>query len=208
MSVNKFTDSPTQLETIQKINEIIDNLGGGGGIVDQTYDPTSTNAQSGVAIASAGFTTNIGTVTSVNNVSPVNGNVTLSIPTVPTALSSFTDDLGSSPTHTHSQYELIAQDMTALSASGSISLSDNTINKITATGAVTFTLPTITDLTKFHQIFVQLNMSTAQTINLGTTYYFNSVSPDLSVAGTYNLYFEYDNTASHWVVGCISKGAV
>ena len=84
-----------------------------------------------------GFTKNAGTVTKVNNVSPVNGNVTLSIPTVtdtysatssnamsgkavasaisgkadvsaiptvPTALSAFTDDLGSSPKHTHSQY--------------------------------------------------------------------------------------------------------
>ena len=119
-----------------------------GGIVDQIYTPTSANAQSGVAIAGAGFLTgitssmvtsalgytpynssnpngyqanvietikvnnvaqtvtsktvnitvpsavtestvagwgftkNAGTVTSVNNVSPVNGNVTLSIPTV------------------------------------------------------------------------------------------------------------------------------
>ena len=70
-------------------------------IVDQTYDGTSTNAQSGVAIEGAGFltgitstdvttalgytpydssnpsgyTSNAGTVTSVNNVQPVNGNV-------------------------------------------------------------------------------------------------------------------------------------
>ena len=34
-----------------------------------------------------GYTSNVGTVTSVNNVSPVNGNVTLSIPTVDSALS-------------------------------------------------------------------------------------------------------------------------
>ena len=33
------------------------------------------------------------------------------IPTVPTALSSFTDDLGSSPTHTHSQYLTSHQDI-------------------------------------------------------------------------------------------------
>lgn len=104
-------------------------------------------------------------------------------------------------------YQLIAQSMTALSASGSITLSDNSVNKITATGTVTFTLPTITDTTVLHQIFIQLNMSTARTINLGTTYYFNSTAPDLSSAGTYNIYYEYDNTASRWVVGCISKGA-
>ena len=92
-----------------------------GVVVDQTYDPTSINAQSGVAINGAGFLTginstmvtnalgytpyssanpnnytsvvestvsgwgftkNAGTVTSVNNVSPVDGNVTLSIPAV------------------------------------------------------------------------------------------------------------------------------
>lgn len=104
-------------------------------------------------------------------------------------------------------YQLIAQDMTALSASGTIALSDNTINKITATGNVTFTLPSVSDLTKFHQIFVQLNMSSARTINVGTTYYFGGTAPDLSSAGTYNLIFEYDNTASHWVVGSLKKGA-
>ena len=82
--------------------------------VDQTYDATSANAQSGVAIAGAGFLTgisssdvttalgytpynssnpdgytdNVGTVTSVNNVSPDNnGNVSLSIPTATSDLS-------------------------------------------------------------------------------------------------------------------------
>ncbi len=74
--------------------------------VDQTYSASSTNAQSGTAVASAISTkqntlvsgTNIktinstsllgsgdisvGTVTSVNNTSPINGNVTLSIPSV------------------------------------------------------------------------------------------------------------------------------
>ena len=76
-------------------------------VVDQTYNSASTNPQSGVAIAGAGFltgitsgdvitalgytpysdanpngyTSNVGTVTSVNNTSPDgNGNVTLTIP--------------------------------------------------------------------------------------------------------------------------------
>lgn len=43
----------------------------------------------GVLSATAG-----GTVTSVNNVQPVNGNVTISIPTVPTNISAFTNDSG------------------------------------------------------------------------------------------------------------------
>jgi len=47
----------------------------------------------------------MGTVKSVNSNSPdANGNVSITIPTVPTKLSQFTDDLGSSPNHTHSQY--------------------------------------------------------------------------------------------------------
>lgn len=45
------------------------------------------------------------------------------IPTVPTTLSSFTDDLGSSPTHTHSQYLTAHQD---------ISGKENTSNKVTS----------------------------------------------------------------------------
>ena len=66
----------------------------------------------------------------------------------PTALSSFTDDLGSSPTHTHSQYvtdisgkEDKLKTVNVLSTSGTISLSDNTINSITPTGAVLFDVP-------------------------------------------------------------------
>lgn len=56
------------------------------------------------------------------------GNYALSseIPTVPTKLSSFTDDLGSSPTHTHSQYLTSHQD---------ISGKENTSNKVTSISA-------------------------------------------------------------------------
>ena len=42
----------------------------------------------------SGYTSNVGTVTSVNNVSPVNGDVTIAIPTVPTNVSAFTNDAG------------------------------------------------------------------------------------------------------------------
>ena len=55
MTVSKLGDTPTQLQTINKVNEIIDNMAPTI-TVDQTYDPTSTNAQSGVAIAGASFT--------------------------------------------------------------------------------------------------------------------------------------------------------
>ena len=49
------------------------------------------------------------------------------IPTVPTALSAFTDDLGSSPTHTHSQY-LTSAPVTSVNGQ---------------TGAVSLTIPTV-----------------------------------------------------------------
>ena len=53
--------SGTNIKTINNISLLgsgnIDIQGGGGGTVDQTYDPTSTNAQSGVAIAGAHFLT-------------------------------------------------------------------------------------------------------------------------------------------------------
>ena len=52
MTVNKLT-LPSKDNAVQnKVNEIIDNLP----TVDQTYNASSTNAQSGVAIAGAGFT--------------------------------------------------------------------------------------------------------------------------------------------------------
>ena len=115
---------------------------------------------------------------------------------------------GYATTSSLSSYQLITQNMSSLSASGTLALSDNTIYKLTATGSVTFTLPVISDVTKFHQIMVQLYMSTAQTIDVGTSYYFNKKAPDLTTAGVYDLYWEYDNTNGYWVCGCLSKGAV
>jgi hypothetical protein len=53
---------------------------------------------------------------------------------------------------------------------------------------------------------VQVKLASVQTINLGTTYYFNKVKPDLSSAGLYNIRYEYDNIDGRWVVGSVSKG--
>ena len=93
-----------------------------------------------------------------------------------------------------------------LATSGTIALADNSVNKITPSAAVTFSLPT-GDATTFHQILVQVNMSSVKTITLGTTYYFNKKAPDLSAVGKYNLLYEYDSALSAWVVGCVAKGA-
>lgn len=105
-------------------------------------------------------------------------------------------------------YQLIAPPINSLSTSGTIELTDNSINSITPSGNITFTLPTITDNTVFHEIMVQINLSTVYTIDVGTTYYFNKTAPDLSSAGTYNLYYEYDKATLQWYCGALNKGTV
>lgn len=98
------------------------------------------------------------------------------------------------------------QPITVLETSGTIALADNSINSITPTGNVTFTLPTITDNTVFHQILVQMNLSTVYTIDVGATNYFNYSILAFDEAGQYNIIYEYDSIAEHWVVGAIGKG--
>ena len=97
-----------------------------------------------------------------------------------------------------------------LATEGTIALTDNTVNAITPTGAVTFTLPSITSsgAGKFHQILVQVNLSTVYTINLGTTYCFDLNFPTLSIEGMYDVIYEYDNATDNWVCGAIFKGEV
>lgn len=94
--------------------------------------------------------------------------------------------------------------VTVLTSSGTINLSDNSVNRITPSGTVTFTLPTVSDNTKFHQILVQVILNDTYTINVGTTYFFNKATPDLSDTGYYNLIYEYDGT--RWFCGSIVKG--
>lgn len=103
----------------------------------------------------------------------------------------------------------INQPVTVLATSGTIALSDNSINSITPTGTVTFTLPTITDNTKFYQILVQVKLTNTSYIvasRLGTTHYFNKITPQFPATGNYNIYYEYDATDGNWYVGNIIKG--
>ena len=92
-----------------------------------------------------------------------------------------------------------------LPTSGTINLTDNSINTITPNGNVTFALPAVTDLTNFHQILVQVKLTSSYTINLGTSYYFNEETPTFS-NHSYDIVYEYDNINTHWVVGSIIKG--
>lgn len=129
-----------EADAVVSVNNILPDANGNvtiptGGTVDQTYNPSSANAQSGVAINGAGFatqswvtsqgyTTNTGTVTSVNNVQPVNGNVTITIPTVPTNVSAFTNDAGYITSSALSGYVPVSANSQTISATSG----DFTIN--------------------------------------------------------------------------------
>lgn len=92
-----------------------------------------------------------------------------------------------------------------LETSGTITLADNSINKITLSGNTTFTLPTVTDDTVYHQILVQLSASSNYQVDLGTSHYFGNSLPIIST-GQYDLIYEYDPTGLGWVCGVITKG--
>ena len=76
------------------LSEDLATVATSGSYNDLSNKPTIPSAVTESTVSGWGFTKNTGTVTSVNNVSPVNGNVTLSIPTVPTNVSAFTNDSG------------------------------------------------------------------------------------------------------------------
>lgn len=101
--------------------------------------------------------------------------------------------------------------VTTLATSGTIALSDNSINSITPTASVTFTLPTVTDNTTFHQILVQAKLTNNVYISagrIGTTYYFSKEAPAFDTSGLYNIYYEFDNVEQVWVCGVLSKGTI
>ena len=99
------------------------------------------------------------------------------------------------------QYNLIT---TLTETSGAVALEVNKIYSMAIDGDVTFTLPSTVDTAYFNQIKVMVNY-TSGTVDFGTTNYFNKTAPELE-AGYYDIYFDYDNHMSGWVVGAVSKG--
>lgn len=89
--------------------------------------------------------------------------------------------------------------------SGTIQLEDNNFYRLTPTDATTFTLPSVSADGKLHQILVQVNLTSAYTLDLGTTKFFGGGAPDLSQAGSYNLIWEHDVDLG-WICGCLVKG--
>lgn len=95
-------------------------------------------------------------------------------------------------------------------AGGVWSLEANKVNKIVLSSSATMSLPqsATLDLTILNQIIVQLKMVDPQQINLGTTNYLSGVAPDLSQAGVYNIYYEWDNNDNAWYVGAVLKKVI
>lgn len=90
-----------------------------------------------------------------------------------------------------------------LASSGTVSLTSNTLYQASLTGNITFSLPTVSDVSKHNQIKIYLYMQTVYTITLGTTHYINGDAPDLSEAGNYMIYYDYLPTISSWSVGAM-----
>lgn len=95
-------------------------------------------------------------------------------------------------------------DIITLGSSGTQSLTNNRIHKITCNGNTTFSLPTGSG-TEFKEIVVLLYMPTAYSISLGTSVYFGDSAPDMSNSGYYTIIYEYDPIRSSWVVGVLPK---
>lgn len=105
-----------------------------------------------------------------------------------------------------STYQPKSMPVITLSSIGTIALSDNSINRITPTGSITFSLPQVVDNNIFHQILVQINLTTAHNINLGTNCFLNENIPDLSKAGFYSVIYEHNGIK--WTCGVLSMGDV
>ena len=86
--------------------------------------------------------------------------------------------------------------------SGTVMLADNKIHTGTIDDAVTFTLPTVTDTKKYHQIKAMLYLPVV-TIDWGTAHYIGGEAPDISEAGQYMIYWDYVPALNAWAVGAM-----
>ena len=158
------------------------------------------NSDSGVVAGAYAFPVNLevnskGKVTSVER-----GSTNALIPAQVGNAGKFLSTNGTSPNWVDTNIYF-----TQLSSSGTINLATNSLNAITPTDAVTFVLPNVASSTELNQILVQVNLTTVYSIDVGTTYYFNGVAPQMSSVGTYDLIYEYDETTNDWVCGMLRK---
>jgi hypothetical protein len=165
MTVNKLSLPAKENAVQQKINEIIDNLD--DGTVDQTYDPTSANAQSGIAISGAGFLTSSSisnlankSVETIQNITTLSsGAITLSATSsiykiTPSANTTFSFTLASGTITANQSYtfELHINMSTVYSITlpASVTWQDATLPDLSATGYYMLVFRTIDDGTTWY----------------------------------------------------------
>lgn len=90
-------------------------------------------------------------------------------------------------------------------ASGSINLKEG-VNAVTMAASCTLYPPVITDTSILRQCVVQIQKNIDEyTITVNANKYFGGVKPDLTSAGSYNIYLEYDVPTGQWIYGAIKK---
>lgn len=94
---------------------------------------------------------------------------------------------------------------TLTQTSGVIALEINKVYSLTLDGATTFSLPAPANTSIFNQIKAMMKVTGTPTIVWGTDQFFNKATPEIE-AGNYDVYFDYDNDLSKWVVGAMAKG--
>lgn len=106
------------------------------------------------------------------------------------------------------QYKPITQAYSPAQTSGTVVLEDNSCYAFTATGDISFVLPSASTLSnnQLHKILVQIKLNNAVTIDLGTSTYFDNITPTFTT-GSYNIMYEYDIPTSTWVCGVMKKGS-
>ena len=68
-----------------------------------------------------------------------------------------------------------------------------------------FTLPTIEDATKVHQIVIKMRTLNSLDVDWGTTVYFNGEEPVTTSGGLFTVFYDYNPITEAWTVGVISE---
>ncbi len=115
------TDGAAGVTTWGSINGTLSNQTDLASALNGKYDASNPN----------GYTSNVGTVTSVNNVSPVSGNVTLSIPSTASDVGALSDSTkyGADLSYSSNTLQLLDQDGNSLGTSVTIQSSPDIDNK-------------------------------------------------------------------------------
>lgn len=171
------------LPTSKAVYEAIKNIevSGGGGIVDQTYDPESENAQSGIAVEQA-----------LN-----------AYPYTPQFMGGVMGLVQSNGYTTTEQVEHMFNVLSQvqINENKTSKLETNKVYRFDIADSIAFELPTDIDTAILNSIELQVTISNYEniTIDLGATKYFGDI-PELS-DGYYIIYYEHNG--QDWCVGAL-----